>query len=343
MFSIGVYVTSRYKNYPEFKEYMDGAIRKYIPFGKPDALVSGDYKSTNAGNGLVARYAFENNISFRRFSTLWHKHNPSSPKKQNNAGVASNAKIIENSNGCIMFWTPTAIAKWNFMSGGCYSFQKLCSKSNLNRLLIPIKVDIYKSFSEKKPFEDESPVDNTAELSNVSLPPRVGGVSDMPSATPRTPSHGSGLSLPSGGLGGGLGGGVTSTTPTTQTVDAPSSPQSSGVDNIGDIDGGQSAYSTASNIISQIPVDTNNDGITDTNISAIDTNNDGAIDSKLVPVDADGNGTIDKVDIEPIPNTQQNVQPSDSTPAAQPSQQPPQIDSSDVVGNIDDDEQNVKS
>lgn len=155
MFSIGVYVTSRYRNYNDFCNLMDASIQKYIKNGKPDALVTGDFKSNMAGNGLVAKYAFERKIPLRKFATFWGKHIPKASGKRNNAGVASNAQIVKNSNGCILFWTKTGVAKWNHMSGGCYSFLKMCDANHLARPLVQNEVNIFKP--------DSKPVENTVE------------------------------------------------------------------------------------------------------------------------------------------------------------------------------------
>lgn len=325
MVVLGVYVTSRYKNYPEFKATMDEAIKKYIPTGRPNAFCTGSSKGNSAGNGLVRRYAWEMGVPCRVFETQWADNIPTKPGKKNTAGVRANAMIIRNSTGCIMFWTPTAIAKWDFMSGGCYSFQKMCGK--MRRELIPIKVDIYKPIEnvddeEIRTKPDRPEADMAAEapmhLDGDSTTPSVGGeqtVGDMPI---HTSSAGAGGAPHVSAVGGGA--------ITTDGGEDVEGGEMASVENMdgAPVDGiaadvGMPTGST----ISEIPVDINGDGTADTSIAAIDTTGDGIPDSQIVPVDTDNNGTIDTVGVAPLPQpVQQTAQQTQQTPTNQMMQTP---------------------
>lgn len=319
MFNIGVYVTSRYADYVEFKNALNEAIKKYIPVGKPNALCTGSAKSNSSGNGLVRRYAFENGIPCRIFETQWEKHIPTKPGKRNTAGVRANAMIVKNSNGCCMFWTPTSVAKWDFMSGGCYNFRKMCGK--MGRELIPIKVDIYKPLTKEEPQEkgkeaEEMPIGDIGSSRRAS--DLIGGGSSIPSATVvgggggrSAPSLGGAPSTPSVG-----GGSASSPMPSDGgSISAPPSAQSAAaaapsVGSAPDISGG----------VVDLPVDVTGDGNPDVTIPAVDTNGDNTPDSMVVPVDTDGNGTADTVKVEPIPpQIMQNVTPTAAATAPTPS------------------------
>lgn len=300
MVSIGVYVTSRYKNYEEFKATMDEAVKKYIPVGKPNALCTGSSKSNNAGNGLVKRYAFENGIPCRVFETQWANNIPTKPGKKNTAGVRANAMIIRNSNYCIMFWAPTAISKWDFMSGGCYNFQKMCGK--MRRELIPIKVDIYKPI-ELKPSGDEiGDIDSENEMmigvGGTGISSDLGGMEEPSVGSAPIHSFGGGGSAPQ---------------PPIATGGVGDMPQDGVGDDISVPSGGSPLSPSAINIpksgsgISEIPVDITGDGVPDTSITTMDTTGDGMPDSQLTPVDIDNNGTVDKVELSPLPQLPQNA------------------------------------
>lgn len=304
MFNVGVYVTSRYKDYEEFKVTLDEALSKYLPTGKPNALVTGSSKSNTAGNGLVRRYAFEKGIPCRVFETQWANNIPTKPGKKNTAGVRANAMIIKNSNACVLFWTPTSIAKWDFMSGGCYNFRKMCGK--LQRELIPIKVDIYKPLSKPSDDEEIRTSPNEEPIGDIGLGMRasdlmgghVGGVdTSIPSSSSPSlgisPTGGSHAPTQAVGGSGDVGGDIGMEEPIGDIGSSPIAPSSIG--------GG----STAAGKIVDVPVDVNGDGTPDTSITAMDTTGDGVPDSQLTPVDVDGNGTIDKIDLEPLPTTPQ--------------------------------------
>ena len=312
MFSIGVYVTSRYRNYPEFKTTMDEAIKKYVSEGKPGALCTGSSKSNAAGNGLVKRYAFERGIPCRIFETQWANNIPKKPGKKNTAGVRANAMIIRNSNACILFWTPTSISKWDFMSGGCFSFRKMCGK--MQRQLIDIKVDIY------KPIEQD--VDDTelktlpdredAAPSNIQNEPAA----DMSSDTPISSTSSSGASL------GGFGGGVPSTA--VGSNEPISTDSGEGGESPAETDNISAATPTDSMVVPmedmpsnatlpELPVDVNGDGVADVSVPAVDVTGDGVPDAQITPLDTNGNGTVDAVQLKSLQTTLPST-PTTSTP-----------------------------
>lgn len=316
MFVVAVYVTSRYADYVEFSAAMDEALKKYIPTGKPNAICTGSSKGNEKGNALVRRYAFEKGIPCRVFETQWANHIPTKPGKKNTAGVRANAMIIRSSNAAIMFWSPTAIKKWDYMSGGCYNFQKMCGK--MGRELIPIKVDIYKPLT-KAPEEEEIHGSPNRESNVGEIGGRIPMGGDMPPVGADIPSGGpsfGGTSLPH------LGGGGGSVPP--PDVGAVPPPDVSGNmgDDMGEIPMPSSESPSIEPIrlpgngsrISEVPIDLNADGITDTSISAMDTTGDGVPDSQLTPVDIDNNGTVDRVDLTPLPPV--------STPPQQPTPMP---------------------
>lgn len=303
MFSIGVYVTSRYKNFDEFKVTLDEALKKYISTGKPNAICTGSSKSNDSGNGLVKRYAFEAGIPCRVFETQWANNIPTKPGKKNTAGVRANAMIIRNSNACVLFWAPTAIAKWDFMSGGCYNFRKMCGK--MGRELIEIKVDIYKPIEKTidNEVDDETNAAigaNVDTITSTISPDGLEMISHSGSIEPSMPSA----------VGGGVGGGG-GRMPPPQATDNAASDNASDVPDANAVNVMQNIPSSPSlqtqGGISEIPIDINGDGTPDSSITAIDTNNDGTPDSQLTPVDLDNNGTIDKVELTPLQNTQQQV------------------------------------
>jgi hypothetical protein len=319
MFVVGVYVTSRYKNYPEFKVTLDEALKKYIPTGKPNALCTGSSKGNESGNGLVKKYAFEHGIPCRVFETQWANNIPTKPGKKNTAGVRANAMIIRNANACVLFWTPTAIAKWDFMSGGCYNFRKMCGK--MGRELIEVKVDIYKEI--EKDVEDEK---LTTLPDREELGGGFGG-GDMPFGGGEPMGRGGDSPLSDLGGGGGYSGGSVPA-----GVSAPSVPHGGESDgNVSpDMEGGMDSETSMQNNpsgmssgipntgsgISEIPVDINGDGTPDTSITAMDTTGDGVPDSQLTPVDVDNNGTIDKIELTPLPQTNQTPPPQQTAAAA---------------------------
>lgn len=326
MFVVGVYVTSRYKNYPEFKVTLDEALKKYIPTGKPNALCTGSSKSNESGNGLVKKYAFERGIPCKVFETQWANNIPTKPGKKNTAGVRANAMIIRNSNSCILFWTPTAIAKWDFMSGGCYNFRKMCGK--MGRELIEVKVDIYKPI--EKEIEDEQ-LTTLPDREGLGGEMAVGGdmpiggggespLSDIGSGSYNdggSPSVGrSAAPVPSsGGTSVGIDGGErgedsidmeTGADSSTSMSDSPLAPS-------------VSLPKTGSGI-SEIPVDINGDGTPDANITAMDTTGDGVPDSQLTPVDIDNNGTIDKIELTPLAQSNQQTEQMQQSQTTAPQQ-----------------------
>lgn len=309
MFSIGIYVTSRYKNYPEFKETLDEAIKKYLPAGKPSAICTGSFKSNDAGNGMVKRYAFENGIPCSVFETLWHEHLPKTPGKKNNAGVRANAVIVRNSNACIMFFTRTSIKKWDYMSGGCYSFRKLCGQ--MGRELIPIEVDIYKHVAKEIP-QEEIPAEAPVEGGEVPIQ-GLGG-------------EGRRASEISGGIGVGggrpisFGGGQE--LPPTAVSNGPSAGEVPTGDGAVPAEGGGEegivlpADSIPKGAVVDIPVDITGDGVPDVSVAGIDTSGDGVPDAQVSPIDSDGNGTVDAVAVTPLKTVAQPSAPQQAQPPA---------------------------
>lgn len=328
MFVVGVYVTSRYKNYPEFKVTLDEALKKYIPTGKPNALCTGSSKGNESGNGLVKKYAFEHGIPCRVFETQWANNIPTKPGKKNTAGVRANAMIIRNSNACVLFWAPTAIAKWDFRSGGCYNFRKMCGK--MGRELIEVKVDIYKPIENDIEDEKLTTIPDREEIGGempIGGNNSIGGYGESPMAD----FEGGGYSVASPSIG--RGSSPISTNGGQMDVGG-STDIETGVDSTASMSNSPLAPSinlprTGSGI-SEIPVDINGDGTPDTSIAAMDTTGDGVPDSQLTPVDIDNNGTIDKIELTPLPQTNQGsaqvqqsqqIAPQEQTQVAAPATQ----------------------